>query len=84
MKKKILFVNASLTSGGSERVMTIIANEFCKQKYDVTMILVKPQKNENYYILPEIKKVKVNYKHNNKILKLVERVKIIRKLIMLM
>ena len=35
MKKKLLFVNSSLTGGGSERVMTLLANYCAENGYDV-------------------------------------------------
>ena len=35
---KILFVTSTLTSGGSERVMSILANEFCHRGYDVSIV----------------------------------------------
>ena len=39
--KKVLFINASLSSGGSERVMTQLANEFVKREISVSMILIR-------------------------------------------
>ena len=79
MKGKILFVNSSLTAGGSEKVMTILANEFSKANYDVTMILIKSTAKENYKLDNNIKCVRFKYKYKNKIFKYIERVKKIRK-----
>ena len=79
--KKILFVNASLTSGGSEKVMTLLANEFCMNNYEVSMLLVKPQKSETYFLDPKINKMVIEYKYKNKILRLCERIKKMRKII---
>ncbi len=39
--KKIVFVNASLTQGGSERAMTNIANYCATNGYNVEMILLR-------------------------------------------
>ena len=74
MKKKILFVNASLTGGGSEKVMTMLANIFCEKKYDVTMVLVKPKEEESYEVNKKVKIIKLNYKRKNKVFKLLERI----------
>lgn len=38
--KKILFVNASLAGGGSERVMCLLANKFAQLGYEVDMIIL--------------------------------------------
>ena len=35
---KLLFVTSTLTSGGAERVISLLANEFSKRDYDVEMI----------------------------------------------
>ena len=43
--KKILFVNSSLSGGGSEKVMTILANGFSDRNYSVDMVLVREGKN---------------------------------------
>ena len=75
--KKILFVNSTLTSGGSEKVMVMLANELSKTN-EVYMILVKESKNETYKLNDSIKCNKFTYKHKNKILKLLERIKKIR------
>ncbi|MBE5991553.1 MAG: glycosyltransferase family 4 protein [Paenibacillaceae bacterium] len=48
--KKILFVNASLSSGGSERVMALIASEIAKdEQFEVNMILLR-KKDRTYEI----------------------------------
>lgn len=52
--KKIVFVNSSLSGGGSERVMTLLANQMAEDGYNVVMILCI--QTEDIYILN--KKVK--------------------------
>ena len=37
-KMKLLFVTSTLTSGGAERVISILANEFSRRGHDVEMI----------------------------------------------
>ena len=81
MKKKILFVNSTLTAGGSEKVMTILANEFLKLDYDVDMVLIRESKKENYFVDKKINLIRFNYKNSNKVLKIVERIIKLRKLI---
>ena len=59
--KKILFVNSSLSGGGSERVMTLLANQMAEDGYDVVMVLCVH--NEETYKLNE--KVKHYYLNEN-------------------
>lgn len=79
--QKILFVNSSLTDGGSERVMVILANEFASQGYDVTMILVREKKEETYKLNPKIKCVRFTYGTKNKLLIALKRLKYLRNFI---
>lgn len=58
--KKILFVNASLTGGGSERVMTYLANK-ASESSQVVMVLVRNKKRT--YVTDE--RVKVLQLDNN-------------------
>lgn len=48
---KILFVTASLTSGGSERVMSLLANAFVERGYEVCIVCLTSRKV--YYTLSE-------------------------------
>ena len=41
---KILFVNYCLSDGGAERVMTLLANEFARRKFETHMVLVRDNK----------------------------------------
>ncbi len=60
--KKVVFVNSSLSGGGSERVMTLLANQMAEDGYDIIMLLCVH--NEEVYKLNE--KVKSFYlKENN-------------------
>ena len=70
-RKKILFITNKLIGGGSERVLTIIANNF-SFKNDVTILSM--QKGETYFIENNIK---VKYLNNitNKIKKIYEIIK---------
>lgn len=61
MKKKIVFVNASLTGGGSERVMVLVANYCADNGCDVEMILLR-EKKRTYAINPKIKLVQLDNK----------------------
>lgn len=57
--KKVLFVNSSLSGGGSERVMTLLANQMSEDGYDVVMVLCVH--NEEIYKLNE----KIRYTYLN-------------------
>ncbi len=43
MNRKVLFVNHSLTGGGSEKAMSLIANYFASQGIEVEMLLLSEQ-----------------------------------------
>ena len=76
--KKVLFINASLSSGGSERVMTQLANEFVKKKISVSMILIR-KKERTYKINHNIELIELNYNNKNKYVMLIERLIKLRK-----
>lgn len=75
--KKIIFVTDSLCSGGAERVMSILANEFSRIGYDVT-IISKLHEPSFYELDERVKfihpKTKIDYK--NKISGCITRVKL--------
>ena len=64
MKKKIIFVNASLTGGGSERVMATLANSLADMGFDVTMIVVR-DKERTYELNKKVNDIQLTYKNNN-------------------
>lgn len=58
MKKVTLFIN-SLTSGGAERVLSILATELVQQNIEVNLLCIE---KDNAYTLP--KEVQINYLSN--------------------
>ena len=63
-RKKIVFILPSLTSGGAERVVSILANKFL-EVYDVTIILL--YKTTPFYFLDESVRIKFcRKKYNSK------------------
>lgn len=80
-KKNLLFINSSLSGGGSERVMTLLANQFSEMDYNVTMLLVRKTKRDTYSISNKISIIRFNYLLKNKIYKLIKRIFLIRKYI---
>lgn len=75
--KKILFVNSSLTSGGSERVMSIIANSFAEKGYDTAMILLR-EKPKSYTLHVDVKVTELKYNTKNKLLIAIKRMMSLR------
>lgn len=59
-------MNSSLDSGGSERVMSIIANGLAEKKYDVTMALLRDKKRV-YYVNDDVNVIQFKYKSSNKL-----------------
>lgn len=77
----ILFVNSSLSGGGSERVMTLLANYLAEHDYNVTMAILSH--SENTYTLSEnVKSIYMEEKQGflkMRISRLIQLRKIIRK-----
>lgn len=77
---KLLFVNASLTDGGSERAMTLVANQMAALGHEVIMLLVR-NKERTYEVSPNIEVVQLTYSSNNKLIILSKRLKAIRNIV---
>lgn len=64
--KRIIFIIDSLTSGGAERVMSILANDFAQHAYDIT-ILSKSHSPAFYHLNSKVKlvypKTVINYRN---------------------
>lgn len=58
---KYLFVNASLTDGGSEKVMVILANRFADSGLDTSMLLLREKKASNYKVSSKLKCCQLKY-----------------------
>lgn len=63
MKIKILFFIQTLNIGGSERVFSTIINEINKEKFDVTLVLLKKEGAFLKQISSDIKIIDLNEKH---------------------
>lgn len=70
---KYLFVNSSLTDGGSERVMTMIANQFAEEELDTSMIILREKTVSNYEMSPKLKYYQCRYGTKNKFIILIKR-----------
>ncbi len=82
-KKKIVLYITSMHRGGAERVMSILANYFANEGHDVVLAtdVVVRHDEENYKISEKIKCVHINPKSKNFLIKNIERIRQIRKLI---
>lgn len=70
---KVLFVNSSLTSGGSERVMTMLANKFADKGIDTTMSLVRELGPDTYKVNDKVKLVRYKYGTKKKVVIAIKR-----------
>lgn len=77
---KILFINASLTDGGSERAMTLVANQMAAMGHDVTMLLIR-DKERTYKVSPLVEVIQLKYPSKNKLSILPRRLYAIRRLV---
>lgn len=77
---RLLFVNASLTDGGSERAMTLVANQMAVLGHEVAMLLVR-DKERTYEISPDVEVIQLTYASTNKLVILAKRLKAIRDII---
>lgn len=80
MKRKVIFVNASLTDGGSERVMATLANSLADMGHEVTMILVR-NKKRTYEVNDSVKCIQITYARNNLLYNMVRRICEIRSIV---
>ncbi len=55
--ERLLFINNSLSNGGSERVMAMLANEFCERGYKVDMLVLNPYIEETYTLSHNITRI---------------------------
>lgn len=79
--KKVVWLNASLSQGGSERVMTILANSFAEAGIDTHMVLLREGKEDTYSVSEQLKLHRFHYKTKNKLLILLKRYRQFRCLI---
>lgn len=77
---RLLFVNASLTDGGSERAMALVANQMAVLGHEVTMLLVR-DKERTYEISPDVEVIQLTYASTNKLVILAKRLKAIRDIV---
>lgn len=75
---KILFVNSSLTDGGSERAMSLVANQMVEFGHDVSMVLIR-DKERTYHCHPDINLIQLTYPSSYKVFMLLRRLYLIRK-----
>lgn len=75
---KYLFINASLTDGGSERVMTMLANQFADSGQDTAMLLLREKSTANYGVSPNLKCHQCHYGTRNKLKILLKRISQVR------
>lgn len=75
---RLLFVNSSLTDGGSERAMVRVANQMAEFGHDVYMLLVRDKK-QVYQVDSRIKLIHFSYSSSSKIKILIKRIILIRR-----
>lgn len=78
MSSRLLFVNASLTDGGSERAMSLVAQALAWRGHDVTMVLVR-EKECTYPIDARIVVKQLRYPRKDKIRMALQRMRQIRR-----
>lgn len=81
MDKKYMFLNSSLTGGGSERVMSIIASYLADMGHDTSMLLLREKEERSYKISNNLRCHQLYYGTNNKIIILIKRFIQVRKYI---
>ncbi len=77
--KKVIFVIGSLSNGGAERVISILANELSKLHYSVEVILL--YKNEISYKMNEEIKIRfIDVSNDKKVMKVFKRMYLLHKI----
>lgn len=78
--KKILFVIGTLSNGGAERVVSVLAEEFVQKGYDISIITVYDNKND-YVNNKSIKLISIQHRFKNRISRALEVIIGLRKII---
>lgn len=81
MTKRYLFLNSSLTNGGSERVMTLIANYFAETGHEVSMLLLREKASADYQVSEKLRCIQLHYPTTNKMRIFIRRYFLVRKYI---
>lgn len=77
--KNVMFINASLTDGGSERVMTLLANQLALSGNYMIKMLVLRDKEKTYLVSNDVNVVQFHDMNKNKLIKIFGRILGIRK-----
>lgn len=77
---KLLFVNSSLTDGGSEKAMTLVAQSLAERGHEVTMALAR-DRERTYPIDGRVRLVQLVYRSSNKVHIAFSRLRQVRRLI---
>src|SRR5699024_1422385 len=80
MSKKVTFVITRLTSGGAERVISIIANYFSQQDIDVQIVALRDAQID-YPLDERVKHIYLSQKHSGRLRSVIERIYKLRKII---
>lgn len=76
-----LWLNASLSNGGSERVMTLLANAFAERGLKSKMVLLRAGKDGTYATSPKLTVQQMTYQTKNRALLFLIRWRRIRKMV---
>ncbi len=77
--KSLLMINSSLTNGGAEHVMVMLANELHKRGYEIDMLIGDESAPETYKLDDGIKKIKYHSNGKNGMLYVINWMRLIRK-----
>ena len=78
--KKIMFLAATLGGGGAERVMLNLANQMAQSDNQVTLVVTSTREVQEYEVDDKIELIRLMPKNNNKLLKVAEKLKLLRNL----
>jgi GalNAc-alpha-(1->4)-GalNAc-alpha-(1->3)-diNAcBac-PP-undecaprenol alpha-1,4-N-acetyl-D-galactosaminyltransferase len=77
--KNIILVNPTLVHGGTQRVTSILCNQWANEGHNVTLVLVCG--GERFFTInPKVRVIDLNFKYKNIFNKLINEIKIIFKL----
>lgn len=77
-RKDIIFIIGYLSNGGAERVVSVLANNFIKKGFNVSILTILGDKKE-YELDSRVKYIPLVSKYNNKLMRILERIVFIRK-----
>lgn len=72
--RKVVFVTGSLSGGGAEKVISILANECARANIDTTIVVLR-EKKQSYFVSSSVRVIQLQDKKGGKILRRIKELR---------